>query len=230
MSTLLLRCVGPMQSWGTRSRFGERDTEREPSKSGIVGLLAAALGRDRHEEMEDLNVLRMGVRVDREGRVLRDFHTAQDVCRAGGGQAPTVISNRYYLMDAAFLVGLEGDYELLKKLYAALKAPKWPLFLGRKSCPPALPIWLPDGVLKNGKLEETLRTYPSILPQVPCTPPERLRLVIECRPGEEGHDRQDVPLSFDPLRRRYGIRKVRLDHCASPQENDEKEAKCTSAD
>ena len=51
---LLIPCVGPMQSWGTRSRFQERDTEREPSKSGIIGLLCAALGRDRNESVDDL--------------------------------------------------------------------------------------------------------------------------------------------------------------------------------
>ena len=44
MSVLLVRLAGPMQSWGSQSRFSHRDTEREPTKSGVVGLLSAALG------------------------------------------------------------------------------------------------------------------------------------------------------------------------------------------
>ena len=73
MPTLLLRLAGPMQSWGTTSRFDERDTQLEPSKSGVIGLLCAALGRDRAESVDDLAALRMGVRVDREGVPMRDF-------------------------------------------------------------------------------------------------------------------------------------------------------------
>jgi CRISPR-associated Cas5-like protein len=124
MAVLLLRCAGPMQAWGSRSRFGERDTEREPTKSGIVGLLCAALGKPRVENpgdgfpsIEELARLRMGVRVDREGVVRRDFHTAgggkwrgepYGVAKSSGGRGETVISNRHYLTDAVFLVGLEG--------------------------------------------------------------------------------------------------------------------------
>jgi len=43
MPTLLLRLAGPMQSWGLSSRFTIRDTSLEPSKSGVLGLLCAAL-------------------------------------------------------------------------------------------------------------------------------------------------------------------------------------------
>src|SRR5438045_3820140 len=107
MHTLLLRLAGPMQSWGTQSRFLVRDTGREPSKSGVVGLLCAALGRGREESVDDLAALAMGVRVDQEGTLGADFHTAggthrrgdrygvprADASNAGG----TVVSTRYYL-------------------------------------------------------------------------------------------------------------------------------------
>src|SRR5262245_44963159 len=83
MSVLLLRLAGPMQSWGTQSRFSVRDTGLEPSKSGVVGLLCAALGRKRHEPLDDLARLQMGVRADRPGRVARDYHTAGGERRAG---------------------------------------------------------------------------------------------------------------------------------------------------
>jgi CRISPR system Cascade subunit CasD len=79
MTTLLLQCVAPLQVWDTQSRFGVRTTGREPSKSGIVGLLCAALGRPRTAPIDDLAALTMAVRVDKEGVILRDFHTAKDI-------------------------------------------------------------------------------------------------------------------------------------------------------
>ena len=125
MSTLLMRLAGPMQSWGTQSRFTMRDTGREPSKSGVIGLLCAALGRGRAEPLDDLATLRMGVRVDSPGVMKLDYHTAgggrlpgghpYGVRRASGGSGDTVLSNRYYLADADFLVGIESeDINLLR--------------------------------------------------------------------------------------------------------------------
>ncbi|NLE97041.1 MAG: type I-E CRISPR-associated protein Cas5/CasD, partial [Propionibacterium sp.] len=78
MAVLLLRLAGPMQSWGDSSRFTTRSTRREPTKSGVLGLLAAALGRPRTAEIADLAGLRFGVRVDQPGKVMVDFQTAQD--------------------------------------------------------------------------------------------------------------------------------------------------------
>jgi len=83
MTTLLLRLAGPMQSWGTQSRFDHRDTGLEPSKSGVVGLLCAALGRPRAADGSDLAALRMGVRVDREGVLKVDYQTAGSYHRSG---------------------------------------------------------------------------------------------------------------------------------------------------
>src|SRR4030043_150082 len=94
MAVLLIRLCGPMQSWGTQSRFSNRDTELEPSKSGVIGLLCAALGKPRDEReaqippsINELSALKMGVRVDREGAVKCDYHTALNVkvAKAGGG-------------------------------------------------------------------------------------------------------------------------------------------------
>ena len=88
MATLLLRLVGPMQSWGTTSRFDDRDTAKEPSKSGVLGLVAAALGIDRENwvELEPLCHLCMGVRHDRPGVPKRDYQTAQRVISADGSK------------------------------------------------------------------------------------------------------------------------------------------------
>ena len=79
MATLLLRLAAPLQSWGTDSKFEVRKTGREPTKSGVVGLLAAAMGigREEPERLEPLNRLRFGVRVDQEGSLLVDYHIAR---------------------------------------------------------------------------------------------------------------------------------------------------------
>lgn len=79
MATLLLRLAAPLQSWGMDSKFETRKTNREPTKSGVVGLLAAALGigREEPEKLIPLNQLRFGVRVDQEGDFLVDYHVAR---------------------------------------------------------------------------------------------------------------------------------------------------------
>lgn len=164
MPTLLLQLAGPMQSWGTTSRFDERDSQLEPSKSGVIGLICAALGRDRTETVADLAHLLMGVRVDREGLLMRDYQTATGVMTAAGkvDLGRTVVSPRYYLSDAVFLVGLEGaDRDLLERVHGTLRAPAWPLALGRKGFPPGLPVWLANGLREEG-LRDALLSYPRI--------------------------------------------------------------------
>ena len=157
MSTLILRLAGPMQSWGLQSAFSDRDTAREPTKSGVVGLVCAAFGKPRqerpgdgHPTLADLAALRMGVRVDREGQPRYDFQTAQDVLVASSSAQQiergkpklkdTEPSVRHYLADAWFTVGLEGERALLERIDAALTAPVWPLALGRKAFVPGLPV------------------------------------------------------------------------------------------
>lgn len=192
MHTLLLRLAGPMQSWGTQSRFGMRDTGLEPSKSGVIGLLCAALGRPRWEPVDDLAALIMGVRVDREGTMERDYHTIQKVARASQGHQDTILSERFYLADADFLVGLAGDdLALLRRLDAALRAPRWALFLGRKSFPPGVPVALPGGgVRPETPLVEALQNEPW-QPRSPRDRPDALRVVLESPDGAEV--RQDQP-------------------------------------
>ena len=214
---LLIACVGPMQSWGTRSRFQERDTEREPSKSGIVGMLCAALGRDREEPVEDLAALMMGVRVDREGIIAKDFQTAENVAVASGGSPNSLISNRYYLANAAFLVGLEGDVLLLEKLHVALANPKWPVFLGRKSYVSSAPSYLADGLVRDRNLRNALTEYPLLISDKETdfrkrkikenNDDGRVRLVLEsATPTHE--TRRDHPVSYSLGRRMFRERFV----------------------
>ena len=197
MSVLLLRLAGPMQSWGTRSRFSNRDTGLEPSRSGVIGLLCSALGRPRDEPLDDFLPLKMAVRVDREGRLMRDYHTAQEVLRADGKSvAGTVLSERFYLADADFLVGLERDRAFLEQLQSALEAPVWTLFLGRKSFAPSVPICRKCQPIVEGELVEVLKRQPWFSRGKRDMPPKLgLRFITEVGFGD-GEPRQDVPLSF----------------------------------
>jgi CRISPR system Cascade subunit CasD len=207
MPTLLLRLAGPMQSWGTTSRFDERDSQLEPSKSGVIGLICAALGRDRAEPVDDLARLKMGVRVDREGLLMRDYQTATGVISAAGkvDKDRTVISPRYYLADAAFLVGLEGDdHGFLATIHAALRAPIWPLALGRKSFPPGGPVWL-DNAVREENLHDALMAWPRIATARYEHKDEPLRFVLEHESA--GAVRLDQPVA--PFaERRFGPRYI----------------------
>ena len=215
MPTLLLRLAGPMQSWGTTSRFDERDTQLEPSKSGVIGLLCAALGRDRAEPVADLAGLRMGVRVDREGLLMRDYQTATGVLVAADAKPDlrrTVVSPRFYLADAAFLVGLEGpDEPLLAALNAALQAPHWPLCLGRKALVPSLPVSLGVAAgIHSGTLEAALAEQPRIAAARREHPGAAVRLMLE-NPSEGAlrHDQPIAPFAvrlFGPRFVKSGVR------------------------
>lgn len=198
MATLLLRLSAPMQAWGTQSNFSHRDTGREPSKSGVVGLLCAAMGIPRGEPLNDFAALRMGVRVDQPGVIRRDYHTAGmgGVYKVGGGVAKSLIpSNRYYLADAKFLVGLEhDDHEWLQTLHTALQNPAWFLFLGRKAFIPSERVWLQDG-LRDTDMMTALASYAWLGRG---DPPPSLTVFFDDPSGTIV--RNDNPLSFEPRR------------------------------
>lgn len=209
MSVLLLQLAGPLQSWGASSRFPRRSTEKAPTKSGVIGLLAAALGRLRSEDLGDLAALRFGVRVDQRGTSLRDYQTAQ---RFGGGESLPV-SERFYLADAVFVAAVEGEGTLIDDLDRALRDPVFLPYLGRRSCPPARPVGL--GIRQEHTLEQALEREPwrasrwhqrrrRSEPQV------ELEILVEAT-AADGHvdSLRDQPISFDPLHRQYALRGTR---------------------
>lgn len=205
MTVLLLRLAGPMQAWGADSRFTRRETLRYPTKSGVLGLLAAAKGLRRTDPIEELLDLRFGVRVDQPGRLLRDFHTAHN-WRTG---ASMPLSERYYLSDAVFVAGVEGNGSLIEALDAAVRSPRFPLFLGRRSCPVTGQLSL--GVHQDG-LEAALETVdwqarPWYRRQA--EQQVQLRLYLDAAPGDGPVETlRDVPESFDPRMRSHGWRSV----------------------
>jgi len=221
MPTLLLRLAGPMQSWGTTSRFDQRDTGKEPSKSGVIGLLAAALGIDRESWCEDLQALaalNIGVRHDRPGVPKRDYQTAQHIISADRSKThPTAVTTRDYLADAVFLVGLEGpDRSLLDRVHAALQNPVWPLALGRKSYVPAESVWLEPGVL-DAPLLPALAARPWLtMPRRGEPTPDRLLVSLESLDGSGALRMDQLLSSFAD--RRFGARYVRSEWVALERE------------
>jgi CRISPR system Cascade subunit CasD len=230
-AVLLLRLAGPMQSWGDQSRFNRRETRPQPTKSGVIGLLAAAAGhpRDRPlgELFGDLHGLFMGVRVDQEGSLLRDYHTVSDhqgrPLRQAGVSAKGVqkltsppkfthLTQRFYLQDAVFVAAVGGPVALMESLAEAITHPAFPLALGRRSCAPTQPILL--GISHQPILDALTEQPWQASEHVRAAFEKRHKRVaridrmvtVEAADGE--HIMHDEPLSFDPLDRRHTSRTV----------------------
>jgi CRISPR system Cascade subunit CasD len=179
-----------------------------PSKSGIVGLLAAAQGRRRTDPLESLLNLSLAVRIDQEGGVEQDFQTSSRM----GERTPVSVSRRQYLTDAVFLAAVDGDSGLLSGLSEALRRPHFPLYLGRRSCPVSGRI---DLGLRDGSAVEALRAEPwhaaSWFRRKWRRSSVELVLVADCRPGTEGEELirdQPVEGGFDPRHRQWEWRTV----------------------
>ncbi len=160
MDFLMFRLYGPLAAWGGIAVGQERPSDAHPSKSALVGLLAAAMGIRRSDTEGQRRLAAaygVAVRVDALGMLLRDYHTAQvpperrrvrhytrrDELQADG--LNTILSNRDYRCDALYTVALWVHDEAsrpftLDELAAGLRQPQFALYLGRKSCPLALPL------------------------------------------------------------------------------------------
>ena len=199
MATLLIPLVGPLQAWGLDARFDLRQTAPEPSKSAVLGLICCCLGRDRSQPIDDLTALAFAVRVDRDGQLLRDFHTAMDVVGSGDSKTRTVVSSRWYLADAAFMAAIEGPAPLLRQIHQALAHPHWMPCLGRRSCIPTVPL-ASGGVLDLSLLDALIQATPLV------NGAERLRVVIDDINGSIV--RPDQPLGAFSTRH-FGSRRMR---------------------
>lgn len=193
-NTLFLRLEGPMQSWGERARWSERDTAPEPTKSGVVGLLACALGWNEDEALRRLSrAIRLGVRCDRPGQVMVDYHTVVGGVMSAEGkikvnattrEAETVVSKRAYLCDASFLAAVRAEPEWIERLAQAVQMPTWPIYLGRKSCPPARWVYSGEGDFES--LEQALIQGPAD------SKLEQVRIVLEENYGQGTRRRDEV--------------------------------------
>lgn len=221
-NTLFLRLEGPLQSWGDTSKFVIRRTMDAPTKSGILGLLCCAMGLPRaaaRDRLPKLNTQTMGVRIDRPGMRWWDYHTVGagiGLTTAAGkvktGAQGTLVTRREYLADASFLVALRGESSLIAELSAALVSPKRPVFLGRKSCPPSVPVLARPRVGESWTNPAAHGNLRAALEAVPWCPrlkgdlaPATVTTLLEWRAASEtdiapeaAEVWYDNPVSFDP--------------------------------
>lgn len=194
-----------MQSWGSASLFDTRETDYTPTKSGVVGMLAAALGRKRDASLEDLTSIKYGVRIDRQGERVTDFQITDM-----GEKLNSNLSYRTYLCDAIFLVGLEcDDRSKLEELEHALRNPVYALFLGRRSCPPGLPLVLG---IREKELYDALCQEDWLMPEwrrrLEFGFIDKIRLRILVEDEKSGTLVKDKPISFSPYKREYAYRQI----------------------
>lgn len=203
MKTLVLKMRGPLQSWGSDSRYRVRATNTAPTKSGVLGLLAAAQGRQRTDDIADLAGLEFAVRIDQPGNLERDYQTA----REAGAKAPN-LSTRYYLSDAVFLAAVSGPDELIEALAEAVQKPVYPLYLGRRNCPANTDLFV--GISEDDA-ETALRKQPWAAASWHRKRREQrvfLPLIRDARSGEAGDRLRDIPLSYSQENRQYSWRTV----------------------
>lgn len=212
-NTLFLRLEGPMQAWGDQeSKFVIRRTAEAPTKSGVIGLLCAALGVSRPEAAEkwlpELSGLYMGVRIDAPGVRWWDYHTVgagMDMRTAEGKVKPgAMLTRREYLCDASFLVALQGDPLVIHELAGAMRSPIWTLYLGRKCCPPSRPVFEHESCAQ-ADLASALASVPWRKRLKEDKAPETVDCLVDWIKTSEQPEAPDdalvwydVPLTFEP--------------------------------
>ena len=225
---LLLWLEAPLQSWGHDSRFGRRDSLDFPTKSGVLGLICCAQGAGGEEREwleawsnQDMQVLAY-VPTDRKGQAvprlptLMDFHmvgsgyddkdpwqnllipkTSEGKKAVGGG---TKMTYRYYVQDMAYAVALQAPADQADAALAALRAPVWDLYLGRKNC-------VPTDLIARGlhtTADEALTAAARLAEE------KRRAFAFRVLQGEhegESFILNDIPLRFGP-RKQYRDRRV----------------------
>lgn len=226
MNSVVLCFDGPLQSWGTTAGFtAERPTDAMPTLSGVVGLIANALGRRRSDPIDDLVATSFAVRADRPGIRIRDFHTVGSSGRyvpsaSGSSGTNPIVTERWYLADATFIAVYTPDPEIgiaAETVHAALLAPARPPYLGRRSCPPTTPVSLgttsadPTTVLEALPILDWPRDNFTVSAEFP----------IDTEGNADIRYRNDVPVTFSVDRRAHVGRrlaaktlKVLPDRCA----------------
>ncbi len=231
MKHLALYLRAPLQSWGASSKFGDRGTLDAPTRSGLLGLLAAACGVDKNDETRDREWLARAAKLSvavlafRRGDRMADYHTVgarydkddpwqkrMIPTTPDGKPRGTDLTHRDYLADSVFGAVLSGDDALVDEMATGLADPVWGVWLGRKSCIPTEPIFA--GVFESedaarnalaGRLRGSLERGGGKVAGGDST--DVAFSVLEARAGEEDETLLDVPVSFG--RREFHARRVR---------------------
>lgn len=213
---LALYLDAPLQSWGYQSRFDRRTTLSHPTRSGIIGMICAAMGIDRADTPRLAEFAELDLTVytfEQQGRLV-DFHTVgggwdkpsdphpQAIVRTAEGKTGnTVVTRREYLQNARFGVVVCGDRTRLAEIAAALRNPQWGIWLGRKSCIPAAPVEQGVHDTTEGALTRLTVLARGTLPRQTAT---------EVDAFEDGTDTlMDTPLNF--ANREFAPRRVAVE-------------------
>jgi CRISPR system Cascade subunit CasD len=211
---LALYLDAPMQSWGYQSHFDRRTSLPYPTKSGIIGMICAAMGikRDDRSMIRQLVDLKMRIYVFSTIRRITDYHTVGGgydpraerywMPRKADGSVPKpVVTYRDYLLEGKFGVLLHGDGALLEHCKEALANPKWGVWLGRKSC-------IPSSFICHGRFpseKEALKHLEGISGK------KAVRRVTEVARFEDGTDTlPDIPIDFS--NRDFSFRRIADEH------------------
>ena len=231
MKHLALYLRAPLQSWGASSKFGDRGTLDAPTRSGLLGLLAAACGVDKNDEARDREWLARAAKLSvavlafRRGDRMPDYHTggAPDdrddpwqkrmiPTTPDGKPRGTDLTHRDYLADSVFGAVLSGDDALVEEMAAGLADPVWGVWLGRKSCIPTEPILAgvfdSDDAARDalaGRLRGSLERGGGKVAGDDSA--DVAFSVLEARAGEEDETLLDIPVSFG--RREFHARRIR---------------------
>lgn len=140
MKTLTIRLTAPLQSYGNQATFNQRTSDNYPSKSAVLGMVAAALGIRRCEtsKLQRLNNLKFAARIEQFGQMFTEFQTVE--YKKSASKFDRKLVYRDFLQDAVFMVAIGGSDEEIENINYALHHPKFALFLGRRSNPPAGPL------------------------------------------------------------------------------------------
>lgn len=201
MRHLALYLRAPLQSWGASSKFGDRRTIDAPTRSGLLGLIAAACGIDKNDEVRDREWLARAAKLSlsilafRRGDRMTDYHTVgarydkddpwqkrMIPVTADGKPRGTDLTYRDYLMDSVFGAVISGEDGFVAEMAAGLANPVWGVWFGRKSCIPTEPILV--GVFDSDEAaRKALDT--------------RLRASLERGGGKIAGKREDEAVKFD---------------------------------
>lgn len=217
MKSLALYLCAPLQSWGVSSVFNERSSYNSPTRSGILGMLAAACGIDKNNDQEEAQWLKevaplsMTTLLFKRGTRLTDFHTVganydkedcwqkkmMPLSAEGKIKKDPVVTHRDYLTDSIFGVILTGEDALLDKLATGLLNPIWGVWLGRKSCIPTEPVFAGLFSSKEEAIRALKERYKHTLLRVNDTHFDTTDIVCVYETQDNAADMiRDIPISF----------------------------------
>lgn len=212
MHVLTLKLAGVWQAWSDKPTGTVRITQDIPTKSGVIGMIANAMGRDYTDSIADLTTLSMGIRVDQQGTKLTDFQMVAQRDKTDAKPKQTTLVHKDYLQDAKFLVFLEHEsLDFLKEIQQSLLHPARPPYLGRRNCPPMSLVV--DSLRENTTISKELNRHAWVASKW-YKKKQQNTVNLKCyteKPSNSDtikmtYTSKDVPLTFDPRHKRYAYR------------------------